>query len=207
MFDNGQLVFDPGPHTYHVAGRPLPSVTTCLKNSRIVDYSHIPQDVLLKASARGTAVHRIIEFDLTGGVDEESIDARLWGYVVAARKFISEFGLKPERVENRVYDIRYGYAGTFDVVGKLSDGAEAIVDWKTGLLLPGHRVQMAGYAHGTGEPLRYRRLLVGLRADGDYTVNEATRADYPSEFAVFAGAVATMQWRMKHERKALEEAA
>ena len=205
MFDDGSLSFDASAHQYSVRGRVLPSVTQCLKHVRIVDYSHIPQSVLETASKRGTLVHRAIEYDMTGGVDENTIDPRLLPYVCAARKFIADAGLRPERVECRIYDARYGYAGTFDVLGSLANGDRVIVDWKTGALLPGHQVQMSGYAHGTGEPLKYRRILVQLRPDGSYRQVVAARADYQRHFSVFAGAVAATQWWLEHERATLKE--
>ena len=68
-----QLVFEPGAHKYTLDGVALPSVTTVLKGVGLIDYSMIPQDVLLKASRRGTAVHQALEYFDREELDEMSV--------------------------------------------------------------------------------------------------------------------------------------
>jgi len=195
MFDEGALLFDEATHSYRLGSRPLFSVTQCLAAVGIIDHSQIPANVLKVAAERGTLVHRILHYEMTGGVDETTIDQRLRPYVEAARMFREESGFMPTRVECRIYDDLYGYAGTFDAMGTIRGGHEVIVDWKTGALLPGHRIQMAAYASATGEPFRYRRLLVQLKANGTYRLVEAPLTSYRNDFSVFASACVLAQWR------------
>jgi hypothetical protein len=50
----------------------LPSVTTVLKETNMIDMRHIPQDVLDLAAARGTAVHAALHY-----LDEGDLDLTL----------------------------------------------------------------------------------------------------------------------------------
>jgi hypothetical protein len=70
----GHLEFDAATHTYRLDGELVPSVTTVLKSVGLVEYSHIPQDVLQAAAHRGTAVHYALELLDRGELDYESLD-------------------------------------------------------------------------------------------------------------------------------------
>ena len=196
MFDVGQLHFDEESHVYSYADRRdvrLLSVTQCLKEANVVDYSYIPQATLEAAAKRGTLVHKILHYEMTGGVDSSTIDERLLPYVTAARAFLADSGFKHRQVECRVFDAHYRYAGQFDVIGTIGS-SDAIVDWKTGALVEGHKVQLAAYAHATEEPYRYRRILVQLKSNGKYRVVEAAVSDHRRHFGIFASAAIIANW-------------
>ena len=103
------VVFYEGPHEYYVDGVKVPSVTELLERySRLHgldDYSNIPQDVLRRAAARGTALHNEIEqFEKFGtrGSSEE-----FWNYLTLK----SRYGVRVESSELPVI--------IFDESGKL----------------------------------------------------------------------------------------
>lgn len=191
------LQFDPVPHRYWLepSGVELPSVTTVLKETRMIDYSMIPQEVLLAASKRGTVVHQAVALALWDDLDQSSVDERIAGYLAAAMRFIEESQIQVLQVETRVWSATYRYAGTFDLKGVFPDGTQAVVDWKTGLVMPGHRLQVAGYTGTQPEPRRLRRMAVKLFADGKYRIDEFPQKDFRRDFEMFLAALNCSWWQ------------
>lgn len=191
------LAFDEAKHEYTLMpeNRVLPSVTTVLKEQGLVDYSMIPQEILQAASKRGTAVHRAIEYFLDGDLDDESIDPRISGYVDAARRFLREAGVQVRRRECQVFHA-CGYAGTFDVDGLIGNDP-TVIDWKTGIILPGHAIQLAAYANCLDRPRSFRRLAVKLNDDGTYRVHEFPKNETMRDVQIFMSALACMNWRQE----------
>lgn len=204
------LRFEPVPHRYFLEPEhiELPSVTTVLKETRMVDYSMIPQDVLVAASKRGTVVHEALALWLNDDLDEASLDPMIAGYVQAGMRFVREARLQPLQVETRVWSPAYRYAGTFDLTAGMPDGTEAVIDWKTGLLMPGHRLQLAAYTGTQDAPRKWRRMAVKLNVDGTYAINEYPQADFRRDFDQFAHALSCCWWqRTDGKIQPLEEAA
>lgn len=197
------LEFDAATHTYTLDGRVLPSVTQVLKEARICDYSMIPQAVLQFAAERGTAVHLATQLLDEGDLDVESLDPVLAPYVQAWEKFKAETGFVSERIEKRIVNETYFYAGTYDRVGIgiFQGGRRGIVDIKSGILLPGHHVQLAAYAEAMGEPATTRRMLVQLRPDGQYRIEETPRSEFQRNFKVFLAALTCLHWRIERGEK------
>ena len=94
------------------------------------------------------------------------------GYVAAGIRFHEESRFEIANVEQMVYESTYGYAGTFDLDGLIGNDLW-LVDYKTGLILPGHALQLAAYLNCRRSPRRYRYAVVKLNADGTYRVHEA----------------------------------
>lgn len=124
------LLFDPEAHRYTLDGRPVPGVTSVLKLVSSVDYAGVDPDVLARAAARGTAVHRMVELDGQGILDEDSLDDELRPYLVQWRQFLTRSGFVPLLQEGQVASRRYGYAGTLDLFGVLN-GRFALIDVKS----------------------------------------------------------------------------
>jgi hypothetical protein len=159
----------------------------------------IPQDVLLAAARRGTAVHKAIHYWLDGDLDEATVEPGLIGYLDAAKRFIDESGFEPMQVECRGYHPAHRYGYTFDLDGTLSGGDLAVVDWKSGMVLEGHAFQLAGYTATRANPRIYRRLAVKLNADGTYKVHEYPSPEYPGhtfthDKDVFLSALTCAKW-------------
>jgi len=190
------LRFDPMPHQYWLEpdGIELPSVTTALKSAGLIDYSMIPQDVLQNASARGTAVHMALQFLDEETLDLEALDFDLVGYVIAYQQFCQDTGFVPAMIEQRVWSPQWRYAGTLDRTGTM--GADlACLDFKTGLVMPAHALQLAAYTMCLPDPRRFRRIALKLNGDGTYRVHEFPGKELRQDFDVFLAALACHNWR------------
>lgn len=126
----GGLLFDEAAHRYTLDGRPVPGVTSVLKLVSGADYAGVDPDVLARAAARGTAVHRMVELDGQGILDEDSLAEELQPYLVQWRQFRAQSGFVILAQECRVASRRHGYAGTLDLFGVLN-GRFALVDVKS----------------------------------------------------------------------------
>lgn len=194
----GRLDFDAATHTYRLDGQVIPGVTSVLKSVGLLDYSMIPQDVLQAASRRGTAVHSAVELLDRGELDRSSIDPRLEGYIVAYERFLLESQFVPGHIEHRVFNELHRYAGTLDRTGMLG-GTLTVLDFKTGLVLPGHAVQLAAYANCLVMPRRFRRIALQLCGDGTYRVHEYPLGTMSRDIDLFLAALAC------HNFKSLKE--
>lgn len=196
------LTFDHASHTYRFNGDIVPSVTQCLKTGGVIDYSMIPQEVLQRAAIRGTAVHKACElFDLDT-LDESTLDAEVGAYLKGYKAFLRDTGFQPARIEERIFHPQYKYAGTLDRTGTLK-GQLALVDFKTGIMLDGHRAQLAAYAMALPMPRRYRRFGLQLTSEGTYKIHEFPIRDLSLDFNVFLGALAITKQQLKQQQEGL----
>jgi hypothetical protein len=192
------LSFDQARHVYTLDGRVIPSVTQALKATGMIDYSMIPRDALQTAAARGTAVHKALQYFDDGELDESSVAPELVGYVRAAQRFYLESGFQVAHNEFRSFHPTYLYAGTMDRTGGFPDGSLAVVDWKTGLVVPGHALQLVAYANLLKQPRRYRRIAVKLNSDGTYRVHEFPASTWEQDWAVFLAGLSCFNWQLQH---------
>lgn len=139
-----ELRFEEASHTYTLGGIVLPSVTKVLKVLPSA-YAMVDPDVLERAAGIGRAVHKIIEDDVRGQLDEEAVDFDLLPYLDQWRTFLTTSGFQPVHTELRVHSPRYGYAGTLDLMGTLR-GRWALIDAKRTAAVPRSAgPQTAGY--------------------------------------------------------------
>jgi len=198
------LVFEASSHTYALDGIPLPSVTGVLGAAGLIDFSHVPADILDAARARGSLVHQAIHYynerdlDVTRFIDEYP---GLGGYLLAwisfcrQRKFIAVLN------EHRIASRRHQVAGTFDCLGLL-DGGAVLMDFKTGRPDDAAtHLQTAAYLNIAREWARedallaaffeahpvVRRHAVQLRANGCFVVETYTA---PEDFRHFTALAA-----------------
>ena len=139
-------------------------------------YAHVRQRD--EAAVRGTKVHHYAEQLIRGKPVE--VPDELAGHVEAALKFMDQWKVKPLLVERTVGSYRWGYAGTFDLIGELPDGRRVLFDYKTGKsgIWPDTALQLAAYRHadayvaedGTEIPMAEVGITeakaVWVRADG-----------------------------------------
>jgi hypothetical protein len=126
------LEFDATKHEYTHAGRVVPGVTSILGGAGLYDYSHIPSAALEIARQKGVAIHRTVELDCAGDLDEEGLPDWLVPVLVRWREWRDAVGFSLLASECQVYHPVYGYAGTLDLVGMLRAKQDrlAIVDVK-----------------------------------------------------------------------------
>jgi hypothetical protein len=137
------LAFDEATHTYTWNGVVVPSVTQVLKP--LTDYGMITADKLEIARQKGVAVHKMVELHAKGDLDEETLPEWMHPVLAQWEKFVVDTGFEIINSETQVYNPSYGYAGTFDLYGRMRDG-DALIDVKRSFLAgPVIGLQLAGY--------------------------------------------------------------
>lgn len=182
------LEFDEASHTYRHQGRLIPSVTEILRP--LTDFSGADPVKLEAGRRRGTAVHRVIELDNRGELDEESVDGEYLPRLNQWRLFIRESGFVVTGSEQRVHHRSFGYAGTVDVIG-LWQNTTWVLDVKTGRIPKSAGPQLAAYQMAL-EPKPRRRLCVQI-SDNSYQLQECKGL---SDFALFQSCLNI--WRFKN---------
>lgn len=172
------LTFDPEKHVYYWNGERAPGVTTIL--SPLSEYAGIPRRILEEAAARGEYIHKACELLLWDQLDEMDLEPAFIPYIDAFKKFLSETGFQAEVIEQQVYHIKLGYAGTLDLggilppVGRMKKPRRALIDIKTTFkLLASVGPQTAAYseAWASERPKEQHfdeRYGLQLKGDGTY---------------------------------------
>lgn len=162
------LVFDEATHTYYYNGNKVPGVTSVLEDVGLSDFSMVPPDILAQAQALGTEVHKLIELSIKDMEIPECSDVGM-SMLLQYDQFAFDYGLDVIESEKRVFNKKYLYAGTLDVIGRLKKISDeiCIVDWKTGDKSKAHRPQTAAYEGGASNDLRRKmpRYTVYLKQD------------------------------------------
>ena len=189
-----QLTFDAASHTYKLAGKPIPGVTTILQP--LSNFDFVKPEVLAAAQQFGTAVHLACELWDRGTLDEAALDPALAPYLAGWKAFSAEHAVSWTRIEARVVNELHWYAGTLDREGKV-DGKPAVVDIKSGAALyPATGPQLAAYKNAVPaiSPLT-KRFAVRLKPDGGYVLKEYDdRSDWP----VFLSLLTLRGWCEKY---------
>lgn len=192
------LTFDESTHTYYWNGVKAPGVTTILgafvlSNVYGSEYyidtftgNAIAREVFDIAGDHGSAVHLAVKYLLTEGLDMESLDPSILAAVNQFQLWQEEYVEEILVVEEPMYSLKYGYAGTADIICILKrkyGGKRAVVDIKTG----GHDLsgpQLASYEQLYREDSKYRgdmvRYALELPKSGDKCkfLPKANRGDF-----------------------------
>lgn len=97
-----------------------------------------------RRAAIGTKAHQAVESLLAGLIPLPDPDTA--PLLEQYQRFAAEWAFVPEWSEAMVASDRYGYAGTFDLYGRL-EGRRVLLDIKTGsFVAPEHGLQLAAYA-------------------------------------------------------------
>lgn len=196
--------FEPEEHRYYLepSGEEIPGVTRALEECGLTDFSMVPRDVLARAQERGTFVHNAIHWYEDGVLDDSSLDEETHGYLMAYLAFKNQMRFTPLMVEKFVHNLERRWAGRVDGVGlieRLDAGVDdTVVDYKSGLVLPAHRLQLAAYVSGLPDPRKYRRMTVGLQSDGRFKVHEYQQDTYLRDLNMFHSAVGVWHWKNEH---------
>lgn len=185
------IEFDEATHTYRVNGVAVPSVTTILSAfNRSLD--RVPRDVLEAKAALGKAVHKACELHDADELDEASIHPSVAPYLAQWRRFRADVPFELIANEQILLNPLHGYIGTADRLIRL-EGARSVLDIKTGVALPWHELQTAGYAAAAEkyapEPVT-RRFSLHLTPDRYRLIEHRKATDRPT----FMGAVALYHW-------------
>lgn len=136
------LVFEPIEHKYFFRGNEIPSVTTIIKRSGLVDERFFNEE----GRIRGTAAHEAIHLSVHNILDENNLHEIILPYFIQWKRFMAESKFLPEKkfCEGCYYNSVYRYAGKIDLFGKLN-GRWALIEVKTGDDTTAH-LQTAAYA-------------------------------------------------------------
>jgi hypothetical protein len=98
-----------------------------------------------RAGDRGTRAHAAI----ADGLAADALDPDIVGFVAQYHDAMHTLGARVLWAERQVFNLKYGYAGTGDLLVVLPDGRIAVVDLKTskGIYLD-HAIQIMAYAMG-----------------------------------------------------------
>ena len=191
------LAFDEATHTYRIGGRVVPSVTRVIREVLAPDeYAGIPLHVLDHAAKRGRAVDRMIELDLAGELDPDSLHPELLPYWHAWQAFPDRQPWQddPEWMsQGRVYSGPRHYAGTYDL---LIPSARALVDIKATAQVPRTvGVQTAAYADAMQSTVTLNRYCLHVTPAGCRLIPLTDKSDS----ADFLAALRVFHWRHRHD--------
>jgi hypothetical protein len=133
------ITFDAEKHKYSYNGVDVPGVSTILRETkRQPSYDGFNPFYAQK----GSYVHRAIELEVAGKLDEATVDERVKPYLVAWRKFKADVVTEVHATEQMVYHPGHNYAGTFDLL----------------ITIPGESEGMAVLYLGKDEKYKWRPL-------------------------------------------------
>ena len=192
------LTFEEKDHVYRWDNSVVPSVTQILKP--LINFDHIQPDVLDIARQRGVAVHRMIELDCKGDLDEDGLPDWMRPALVNWRKFVAESGFQLIESEYRVFHPHYKYAGTLDLFGRM-DECSAFIDVKRSFAAgPVIGLQLAAYheAYCAQEKVgkAAKRYALKLSEKGPYRLEPYTDK---ADFGVFLSLLTIHQWKGRHK--------
>lgn len=196
------LRFDARTHTYWCGECEVPSVSEVIAPLR--DLSAIPQQVLARKAALGTAVHLACELIDEGVLHPRDVTGDAAPYVAGWIKFRRDTGFAPELIEQRLFNSDLWYAGTLDRVGVIN-GQRAVVEIKTTAVL--HDVvgvQLAAYRQALLVQCGIEttaRWAVQLRPDGSYRMRLYAE---PLDWPAFVSLLTLTAWRSPAVKDAVE---
>lgn len=198
------LTFDPGPHRYALDGVHVPGVTDLLKAA--LNFAQVPPEVLAAACERGTTVHRVVELDAQGRLDEDTVDDRVRGHFAQWRLFRRQTGFQVIATEARVHSARFGFAGTLDLLGRFPGdppNVYALPDLKTCALAPATvGPQSAAYETAAREcglvPLTARVRRFSLRLNPSLPSYRLDPLTDGRDWAVFSSIVTLWRFLREH---------
>ena len=188
-----KIEFKPDTHQYFINGIEYPSVTKIL--SSLTDFSFVDRDLLRRAAAFGTAVHKATELYDNNSLDLDSLDPILLPYVEAWDNFLQDY--KPEILSaEQIIASQYGYAGTLDRYC-LINNQRVIIDIKSGTIVPKYTgLQLAAYGQAINEGggIVDKRWVVHL-LPCKYDVHEHNDG---ADFLTFKSALNLFRWSQAH---------
>ncbi len=172
--DTHDIRFEEETHTYFVDGLIYPSVSQIL--APLNDFSQVDKDVLERSKLFGQAVHKMVELDVLGTLDEDSIDKSLMPYFHQFRDFraLVNFDTRNAQVERVVIDHKLKYAGRLDILAPIHD-RPALIDIKTGARIP-RTVGPQTWAYKNALGTKVDRYCLHLRSD-DWALTELKNDD------------------------------
>lgn len=165
--DAGIITFDPEEHKYQAGDEEIPGVSTILRvTGRQSEYMN-PNPIYAQ---KGTYVHRAVELDCAGKLDEETLDEEVLPYFKAWRKFRADTDFAVNATERVVYHPGHRYCGRFDLLladrNREVNGAAILYLKKTGKYSWKH-LSPTELAEATAEWLQAVREYHAMKAEDE----------------------------------------
>lgn len=185
-----EITFDPEKHQYWLDGKPATSVTTVLKEFRVIDDRFFNEE----ARERGTYVHKATELiDQGYSILEYYEGDDYYPYIKAYCDFKSSQSFEPVWIEKKLGNLEWLIAGTADRIGILN-GKEILLDIKTGAKAKSHGLQLAAYNLLDENNISRPRACLHLTSKGRWNIEPYTD---PNDYAVFSGMAHVRRfWRL-----------
>lgn len=196
------LSFDEASHLYYWNGQPVPNVTKII--GPLVDFGMVAPEVLERARQEGVAIHKMVELEVKGDLDVDTLPDWMRGRYAAWCRFREDSGFELIASETRMYHSTLGYAGTpdlFCLLPRLKHFNKGIanIDLKRSLFGgPSIGLQTAAYSElknrEKGDRVRYRAALV-LNDNKTYRL---TPFEDPDDWTAFLACLQQLRWKEKH---------
>ncbi len=195
----GTLTFDEASHVYHFDGERVPNVTTILKP--LTSYDMIPADKLEVARQKGVAVHKMVELDALGQLDE--IPDWMKPAYIEWLKFKKQTGFILIASEQKVFHRAFRYAGTLDLLCELpltKFKGVGIVDVKRSFFAGAViGLQTAAYASAVSNSTTHKKLWRAALRLNENSAFRVEAYDDPNDHNVFIAALTMHNWQRSHK--------
>lgn len=185
------LTFDVATHTYRWRGKPVPSVTTVLRD--VDKFDRVDPELLERARRFGNHVHSATDMLDRGVLDEDSLDPALVPPLNGYKLFLLETGFVVTHSEQKIYNPRQRVAGTLDKRGTWK-GTTWLLDLKSGAIPRAVGLQTEGYRMSLPPEERPRRRLVLQLLPNNYKLRECKD---PSDWSLFCSFLNTYRFLNK----------
>jgi hypothetical protein len=192
------LTFDEATHSYALDGRPVPGVTSVIREI-LAPLFRVDSDLMRRAAEFGKAVHRACELDDKKTLDMETLDPALVPWLEGWRKFRAEHPETMWHSETKICSYKFRFAGTLDRIS-INPGSDqpTLLDIKTSTTIgPEVGIQTAAYKMAAEEYLGIKiksRLCVQL-TEGGYRLH---KLNDPADQQTFIAALSCWNWRKKN---------
>lgn len=200
------FTFNADLHEYRLGAQVVPSCTGMLSEGGLVAHRFVSEEILERKSELGREVHRachLHNMNILGDCDPRVVPhLKAWIYFKQSCKSFKLICSEFQSVAT-VNGMNYGMQ--LDCNAHV-DGADTIIELKTGAVYPHAGVQMAGYACGLPHPkysspmarfVSRKRIVVELRPNG---VPKVHRFEDNSDYDVFLALLHMASWKRRHEK-------
>lgn len=191
------LEFSEERHEYRLDGKIVPSVTQVL--APLYSFDRVPPEVLEHKRQIGHAVHKAVELDIQGELDEASLADAVRPYFDAWRLFRSIVRWEDFQTELRVAHTSNRYAGTVDLILRVGEQWWLIDVKSCATVSPAVGLQTAAYARAyetTFPECRIgKRFALQLKANSKPCVTEYRDLN---DYTVFQSLLNVHHWRAQH---------
>jgi len=177
----------------------LPRVTQILREVGLIDFSKVPDSVMIPAQKFGTAFHLARHLWDKKTLDEAKLSESLIPYLSGYKKFQKDFRfvVNPDESERQFVSNKYGFKGSPDL-WPIIQGKRTLIDTKTSTgMYPVTALQTAAYQillEENGIKI-HQRWGIKLTEDGTYNIEPYKKL---SDRTMFLSALNLYMWRKEN---------